>query len=523
MKHQAIRSLTYLVTAVAALSPLMQTGVVEAACAPSGDFGVVTSSVTLPAGSYKAWSRMAAANTTGNTYMLEIDGTCKTVGGASVPTYSAADVTNKTRFKNDTSNWFSASFTLGTVAGDVHTVKMYGNADGVVLDRLIFLASTDTCQPSGAGDNCLVAPNQPPIVNITSPTDGATNVTSPVAVTVNASDTDGTISKVELYVDGALNGSPDVAAPYSFSPTLSPGQHTLRAMAYDNSSATTTSSDVVITVRDGVSPAVSITDPLNGATKSGTMSLSATATDNVGVTRAEVSVDSQPPQTITAPSPTTPFNISTSIDTLALSNGAHQITVRVYDAANNSASATVSITVSNTGGSDTTPPTAELTNPAPVASGSPKPIIAGKAYSIGVKVSDTGSGVKQAVLKIDGTVIATLTAAPYTYVLDTRPFTTGVHTISLQATDNANLTSASNASNTFSINITELADINRNCKVSFADISYILPRINVAASYDAMADINNNGNGDGKLSFADVSAILPRLDATTGKSPCINN
>lgn len=79
------------------------------------------------------------------------------VGGSSVPTYAGGATTY---FQNNRANWISKT-TGGTdidaaLASGSHTIKLIGNANGVVVDRVLFTADT-TCVPTGTGDNCAVA------------------------------------------------------------------------------------------------------------------------------------------------------------------------------------------------------------------------------------------------------------------------------------------------------------------------------------------------------------------------------
>jgi hypothetical protein len=101
-------------------------------------------------------------------------------------------------------------------------------------------------------DNVVVqAPsaNQPPSVSLTAPAHGAT-YTAPAAVTVSAtaSDTDGTITRVDFYQGSTLIGS-DTTSPYSFAWNNVPaGTYSLTAVATDNAGAVTTSAARTITV-----------------------------------------------------------------------------------------------------------------------------------------------------------------------------------------------------------------------------------------------------------------------------------
>ena len=71
------------------------------------------------------------------------------------------------------------------------------------------------------------------------------------------------------------------------------GSHTLTAVARDAAGNTTTSTAVSVTVNnaDTTAPTVSVTAPASGATVSGTVTLSATASDNVGVAGVQFKVD----------------------------------------------------------------------------------------------------------------------------------------------------------------------------------------------------------------------------------------
>jgi hypothetical protein len=94
---------------------------------------------------------------------------------------------------------------------------------------------------------------------------------------------------------------------------------------------------------DTTPPTVSITSPTNGATVSGTVSVTATASDNVGVTKVEFYLDGALQSTDT----TSPY--AWSWDTTTASNASHTLTAKAYDAALNVGTSTaVSVTVNNT-------------------------------------------------------------------------------------------------------------------------------------------------------------------------------
>ena len=102
---------------------------------------------------------------------------------------------------------------------------------------------------------------------------------------------------------------------------------------------------------DTTPPTTSITAPANGATVSGTTTVTASASDNVSVTKVEFYLDN----VLQSADTTSPY--SWAWNTTTASNGAHALTSEAYDAAGNIGTSTaVSVTVSNL--ADTTPPTA---------------------------------------------------------------------------------------------------------------------------------------------------------------------
>jgi hypothetical protein len=93
---------------------------------------------------------------------------------------------------------------------------------------------------------------------------------------------------------------------------------------------------------DTTAPATSITAPTAGAIVSGTTTVSASASDNVGVTKVEFYLDGVLQSTDTA----SPY--SWSWNTTTATNASHTLTSKAYDAAGNiGSSAGVAVTVSN--------------------------------------------------------------------------------------------------------------------------------------------------------------------------------
>src|SRR5947207_1639145 len=250
----------------------------------------------------------------------------------------------------------------------------------------------------------------PPTVAITAPGAGAT-VSGSVTVSASASDNVG-VAGVQFQLDGANLGAEDTTAPYSVSwntATTSIGSHTLTAVARDAANNTSTSASVSVTVPDPTAPTVSITSPTSGATVSGTVTVSASASDNVGVAGVQFQLDGA---NLGAEDTTAPYSVSWNTATASI--GSHTLTAVARDAANNMAtSASVTVTVS-----DTTAPTVSITSPT-----------SGATVSGTVTVSASASdnvGVAGVQFQLDGANLgAEDTTAPYSVPWDTTTATIG--------------------------------------------------------------------------------------------------
>jgi hypothetical protein len=95
---------------------------------------------------------------------------------------------------------------------------------------------------------------------------------------------------------------------------------------------------------DTTPPSASMSAPTAGSTVSGTVTVSATAADNVGVAGVQFLLDGG---NLGAEDTTAPYSIPW--DTTATANGSHTLSARARDATGNAAtSATIAVTVSNT-------------------------------------------------------------------------------------------------------------------------------------------------------------------------------
>lgn len=180
----------------------------------------------------------------------------------------------------------------------------------------------------------------------TAPTVSVTESGSTGAITLTATASDNVgVTKVDFYIDNVLKGG-KTAAPYSLSldsTTLTNGSHALTAKAYDAANNVGTSTVLNFTISNAVADTTAPTVSVSTPGSRGTINLSATATDNVGVTRVEFYVDN----VLKGSTNVSPYVVA--LNTSTLSNGAHTLSAKAYDAANNvGTSAGINFNVSNT-------------------------------------------------------------------------------------------------------------------------------------------------------------------------------
>ncbi len=194
----------------------------------------------------------------------------------------------------------------------------------------------------------------PPTVSLTS---SATSVTTARTITLTATATDNVgVTRVEFF-DGATLLASDTTSPYSTTVSLtsaSNGTRSYTARASDAAGNVRTSAAVTVTVdipaADTTPPTVSLTSSATSVTAATTLTLSATASDNVGVARVEF----RDGATLLATDTSAPFG--TTVSLTSAQNGTRTYTARAYDAAGNSATSTaVTVTVAISGGTPGTP------------------------------------------------------------------------------------------------------------------------------------------------------------------------
>jgi hypothetical protein len=175
----------------------------------------------------------------------------------------------------------------------------------------------------------------------------------------------------------------------------------------------------VVAAIDTTPPVTTITAPPAGSLQHATVTVTATASDNVGVTAVDLLVDGASVATDT----TAPYSFPWI--TAGVPDGAHQLATRARDAAGNTGtSPAVSVTVDNG------PPTTAITAPASGATVTGTVVVTASA-------SDATSAVAQVAFLLDGAVQSTSSMGPYAWSWNTTGATPGSHTLVSRATDAA--------------------------------------------------------------------------------------
>ena len=221
----------------------------------------------------------------------------------------------------------TANTTITPAVGEHYYYAKVTQSDGKILWSAPIWVSQ-----GGSGDSV-----QP---TVSASQSGASGV---ITVSASASDNVG-VTMVEFYIDTVLKATSNVA-PYSAnidSALLADGSHSLVARAYDAAGNVGLSTAVTFSVNNSTLDTIAPTVTASSSGTSGAITLSANASDNVGVSKVEFYVDS----VLKGTDASAPYSMT--LDSLTLTNASHALTVKAYDAANNSTlSAPVNFTVSN--------------------------------------------------------------------------------------------------------------------------------------------------------------------------------
>jgi hypothetical protein len=271
--------------------------------------------------------------------------------------------------------------------------------------------------------------NNLPSVAITAPGNGAT-FTAPASITIGvaASDSDGTISKVEFF-QGSTKLGEDLSSPYTFTwSNVVAGNYSLTAKATDNSGGITTSSAVNITCGNNSKPTASITAPANNATFTApaSITINANASDSDGtINKVEFFQGS----TKLGEDTSSPY----SLNWTNVSAGSYSLTVKATDNLNASVtSSVVNVTVNPSGSKPTTSITAPSNNTTYLSPAN-------------ITISATASDADGTIVKVEffngSNKLGEDNTAPYSY--NWQNVVQGTYSLTTRATDNAGATGTS--------------------------------------------------------------------------------
>jgi hypothetical protein len=237
-----------------------------------------------------------------------------------------------------------------------------------------------------------------PVVSLSSSVNPVVN-TAPITLTATATDDVG-VARIEFYKGSVLAGT-DSSAPYELSQSFvaaQSGTYTYTAKAFDATGNNTTSSvlSLTVTVPDTTNPTISLSSTSNPVLSNAAINLNATVDDDIGVVRVKFFENGVEKLEDT----TAPFSAPAQYN--AVDNGTKTWTATAFDAAGNSTTATLALTVNVP---DTTAPTVALTT---------------TAASSGVVLNATASddiGVTRVDFYNDSTLLSSDTTAPYTFTL----------------------------------------------------------------------------------------------------------
>ena len=301
----------------------------------------------------------------------------------------------------------------------------------------IQLRSTDSHGGVMTTPAVTVAVDSPPAVSMTAPTPGATFQTpgsAPYSMTVSgsATDSDGTVANVQLFVDGASVAT-SAGASISTTYSLAAGTHSAQLRATDNQGLVTSTAAASVLVNRA--PTVTQTAPTAGVLLWHGSAIAIPVTGSVSdpdsgdsISKTEVLVNGIAQPALTGTAATT---VSTSY--LATSAGTYVIQLRATDSHGG-----VSLTSSASVDVDA-PPGVTLTAPANGAS-----FLTDPNGTVAITVTGTGSDTDGSVanikLLVDGVVYTSSTTST---ISTSYPAAVGPHTFQLQATDNQGNTTSS--------------------------------------------------------------------------------
>jgi chitodextrinase len=268
-----------------------------------------------------------------------------TGGSAQINWTTSEPATSRVEYGLTTS--YGSSTTLDPTLVTSHSVQVTGLAPNTTYNYLIHTidaAGNERVSNNGTFKTGAVADTVPP----SAPTGLAATavLTTQINLSWNASTDNVGVTGYQILRNGTQVGT---STTTSFSDTgLSPSttySYAVKAVdAAANTSAVSAPASATTLTPDTTAPTVVLTAPSGSAPVSGTITISANASDDVGVAGVTFLVDNV---VVGNEDTTSPYSVSW--DTTAVSNGTHTIVARARDTSNNSTdSAPLTVTVSNT-------------------------------------------------------------------------------------------------------------------------------------------------------------------------------
>lgn len=243
---------------------------------------------------------------------------------------------------------YGATTTLDPTLVTAHSVALAGLASNTTYNyrvRSIDAAGNEAISANSTFKTAAAADTTPP-----STPNGLTATavsTTQINLSWNASTDNVAVTGYQVFRNNTQVGT---SATTTFNDTgLSPGttySYTVRAVdAAANPSGQSAPASTTTLVPDTVPPSASITAPTGASPLSGTVTISAAASDNIGVGGVTFLVDNV--AIGGGEDKTAPYSVSW--DTTTVANGTHTIVARARDTSNNTTDSTpVTVTVSNT-------------------------------------------------------------------------------------------------------------------------------------------------------------------------------
>ncbi|GEO03937.1 hypothetical protein AAE02nite_16010 [Adhaeribacter aerolatus] len=383
-----------------------------------------------------------------------------TAADANAPIAKVEFFAGSTKIGEDLSSPYSFTWTNAPAGTHSLTAKATNGSGQVTTSAAVSITKTTNAEPT---------------IALTAPTaNSSTAAPATFNISTNASDSDGTITKVEFF-NGNTKIGEDLSSPYSFSwYNVSIGTYSITAKATDNAGSVTTSEPIMVTALTATAPTVSIVTPGDNSTIYAPTNVHILA--NAELTNGSISrVEFYANGNKIADRGYAPFEIHW----MNIPTGIYTITARAYGS--NGAvgtSAPVKFNVVNYGTIINTSPTVSIASPTTTSS-----FKAPAGISITANASDANGSISK-VEYFYGTIkLGESTTAPYSF--NWNNVIAGTYDITAKATDNAG-TSATSAPVTVTVgtsNTTNSAAPTVNITSPTASTSLLAPAIiNISAN-----------------------------------------